>query len=81
MSSAPGSSQGEPGARMHHTGSGRDRPHLCVIAHSAELYGADKCLHAALPELLDRFTVTVLVPADGPGIAVMQDLGARVLRL
>ena len=52
-----------------------------MIAHSAELYGADKCLHAALPELLERFKVTVLVPADGPGIAVMQNLGARVLRL
>ncbi len=60
---------------------GVSAPHLCVIAHSAELYGADKCLHAALPELLERFSVTVLVPAGGPGIEVMQGLGARVLRL
>ncbi|HEY1740816.1 MAG TPA: glycosyltransferase family 4 protein [Acidimicrobiia bacterium] len=76
MSAAPESL----GARTH-SGGGTTRPHLCVIAHSAELYGADKCLHAALPELLERFKVTVLVPADGPGIAVMQDLGASVLRL
>jgi hypothetical protein len=81
VSAAPDSTPRGSGARLVPAGGGRDLPHLCAIAHSAELYGADKCLHAALPELLERFNVTVLVPADGPGIAVMQDLGARVLRL
>ena len=57
------------------------RPHVVAVAHSAELYGADRALHAALPELLEAATVTVAVPVDGPGIAVMEHLGARVVRL
>ncbi len=57
------------------------RPHVCVIAHSAECYGADKCLHAALPELVSRFDVTVLVPAPGPGVELMRSLGAEVIEL
>ncbi len=57
------------------------KPHVLAVAHSAECYGADRCLHAALPELLDAARVTVAVPADGNGIAVMEQLGARVLRL
>jgi glycosyltransferase involved in cell wall biosynthesis len=56
-------------------------PHLCVVAHSAECYGADRCLHAALPELLEQYKVTVLVPAPGPGIDIMRGLGARVIEL
>ncbi len=57
------------------------RPHLCVIAHSSECYGADRCLHAALPELCEEFRVTVAVPAPGPGVEIMRDLGAHVVVL
>jgi glycosyltransferase involved in cell wall biosynthesis len=59
----------------------RARPHVLAVAHSAECYGADRCLQAALPELLEVGGVTVAVPSDGPGIAVMEKLGARVVRL
>lgn len=57
------------------------RPSLCIIAHSADLYGADRCLHAALPELVRQYRVTVVVPSPGPGIEVLKRLGAEVLRL
>ena len=57
------------------------RSHVLAVAHSAECYGADRCLHAALPELLAVARVTVAVPADGPGISVMERLGARVVQL
>ena len=57
------------------------RPRLCIVAHSAELYGADRCLHAALPELVAHFDVTVAVPSDGDGVGIMRALGAEVLLL
>ncbi len=57
------------------------RFNLCIVAHSSDLYGADRCLHAVLPELLERFDVTVAVPSPGPGVALMRELGATVLLL
>lgn len=57
------------------------RPRICIVAHSAELYGADRCLHAALPELLEQADVTVVVPAHGPGIDIMRAIGAEVVQL
>jgi glycosyltransferase involved in cell wall biosynthesis len=59
----------------------RTRPHVLAVAHSAECYGADRCLQAALPALLEVGDVTVAVPSDGPGIAVMEHIGARVVQL
>ena len=56
-------------------------PRICVVAHSAELYGADRCLHAALPELVGVAAVTIAVPGDGPGVEIMRALGAHVLVL
>ncbi len=56
-------------------------PRICVVAHSADLYGADRCLHASLPDLLKHFRVTIATPSGGPGVAVLQALGAEVIRL
>ena len=57
------------------------RPSLLVLATSGDLYGSDRGLLAALPELLEAFDVTVAFPSDGPAVAVAADSGAQVLVL
>jgi glycosyltransferase involved in cell wall biosynthesis len=56
-------------------------PHLLVVAPSAELYGSDRALLAALPALVEVFTVTVAVPAPGPAVQRAQAAGADVVVL
>ena len=55
------------------------RPRLLVVAPSAELYGSDRTLLAALPELVDAFDVVLAVPASGPAAQRAADGGATVV--
>ncbi len=57
------------------------RPRLLVVAHSASLYGADRCLIAAVPTLLRTFDVTLSLPQDGPAAELYEEMGADVVRL
>ena len=55
------------------------RRRVLVVAPSAELYGSDRALLAALPELADAFAVVVAVPADGPAVERAEAAGAAVV--
>ncbi len=55
------------------------RPRVLVVAPSAELYGSDRALLAALPELVDAFSVVLAVPATGPAVERAEALGATVV--
>ncbi|MBA2625572.1 MAG: glycosyltransferase family 4 protein [Acidimicrobiia bacterium] len=57
------------------------RPRLLVVAPSAELYGSDRALLAALPGLLETFDVVLAVPACGPASARAAAFGAEVVIL
>ena len=54
------------------------RPALLVLTPSAEMYGSDRSLLSALPQLTADFDVVVAVPSDGPAVARARALGARV---
>jgi glycosyltransferase involved in cell wall biosynthesis len=55
------------------------RPRLLVVAPSAELYGSDRALLAALPELAEAFRVVLAVPAAGAAVARAEAAGAAVV--
>lgn len=55
------------------------RPRLLLVAPSAELYGSDRALLAALPELAEAFSVVLAVPVAGPAIERAEALGATVV--
>jgi glycosyltransferase involved in cell wall biosynthesis len=57
------------------------RPRLLVVAPSAELYGSDRALLAALPELADAFSVVLAVPAAGPAADRADALGVSVVQV
>lgn len=54
------------------------RPAILVLTPSAELYGSDRSLLSALPQLTTDFDVVIAVPSDGPSVARARALGARV---
>ena len=58
-----------------------DKPALLIVAPSAELYGSDRALLSALPELTEAFRVTLAVPAAGPAVALAVACGAEVIVL
>ncbi|MEM9611073.1 MAG: glycosyltransferase, partial [Actinomycetota bacterium] len=51
------------------------RPRLLVLTPSADMYGSDRSLLNALPELVDRFEVTLVSAAEGPTLAHAEKLG------
>jgi glycosyltransferase involved in cell wall biosynthesis len=55
------------------------RPAVLVVAPSAELYGSDRSLLNALPELSARFDVTVAFPAAGPAVERAVRAGAHAV--
>jgi glycosyltransferase involved in cell wall biosynthesis len=55
------------------------RRRVLVVAPSAELYGSDRALLAALPELVEAFDVVLAVPAEGPAVARAEAAGAAVV--
>jgi glycosyltransferase involved in cell wall biosynthesis len=57
------------------------RPRLLVVAPSAELYGSDRALLAALPELAEAFAVVLAVPARGPAVARAEAAGVDVVEV
>lgn len=59
----------------------RGRPRLLLVATSAELYGSDRTLLSALPELVEAFDVTVAFPFPGPAVEAASAAGATTLVL
>ena len=70
-----------PGRRPSSPEANNHRPRLLVLASAASLYGADRCLLAAMPSLVDAFDVTLALPQDGPAVELFEQSGARVLHL
>jgi glycosyltransferase involved in cell wall biosynthesis len=54
------------------------RPHLVVLTPSADGYGSDRAVVAALPAMLRSFDVTVIAAVDGPMLDAARATGARV---
>lgn len=54
------------------------RPHVLVVHSSAELYGSDKSLLDFVQARRDEFEFTVALPEEGPLVAVLRAVGARV---
>lgn len=55
------------------------RPHLLVVNPSPDVYGADlQMLQAGAAMISHGWDVTVVLPADGPLVPRIADLGARV---
>lgn len=57
------------------------RLRLLIVQPSAELYGADRALLSALPELTETFDVTLAAAAAGPALDRARALGAEVVVL
>ncbi len=57
------------------------RPRMLIVAPSAELYGSDRALLQALPEMVQNFDITLAVPAGGPGLAQFQSIVSPVVQL
>jgi glycosyltransferase involved in cell wall biosynthesis len=57
------------------------RPRLLVVTPSADLYGSDRALVAALPALVRAFEVTVAFPNDRPAVAEAARAGAETVVL
>ena len=55
------------------------RPRWLIVAHSAELYGADRTILQALPRLQEIADVTIACPSDGPLVERARTLGAGVV--
>lgn len=56
------------------------RPPLLVAHPGAELYGSDRVLLESVAALTRDFAVTVALPSDGPLVAELEAVGARVVR-
>ncbi|MEZ5321666.1 MAG: glycosyltransferase family 4 protein [Microthrixaceae bacterium] len=69
-------SSGTPSADAARTS---ELPALLVLTPSADLYGSDRALLAALPELSRRFALTVVAAVDGPMLDDARRLGAEVV--
>ena len=54
-------------------------PHLVIMTPSADLYGSDRALLAALAEFTTRFRVTLVSAADGPMLRAAERLGAGIV--
>ena len=55
------------------------RPRLLALTPAADLYGSDRALLLALPEILNTFHVTLVSAADGPALAAARRCGAKVV--
>ena len=55
------------------------RPRLLLLQSSAELYGSDRTMLNALPELVETFDVTLAVARDGPAAERARVIGADVV--
>lgn len=54
-------------------------PRLLVLSPSADMYGSDRALLLALPEVVRRFEVTLVSAVDGPALAQARALGVRTI--
>ena len=54
-------------------------PRLLIITASSELYGSDRSLINALPQLSTAFEVTIAFPSTGPAADAARELGAAVI--
>lgn len=56
-----------------------EHPRLLVLTPAADLYGSDRALLMALPEICSRFRVTLVSAADGPMLQNAREIGAEVI--
>jgi glycosyltransferase involved in cell wall biosynthesis len=54
-------------------------PRLLVVTASAELYGSDRSLINALPQLSHSFDITIAFPAMGPAVDLALQHGAQAI--
>ncbi len=55
------------------------RPRLLIITASSELYGSDRSLINALPQLSEAFDVTIAFPSFGPAVDAAIEHGAEAI--
>ena len=60
---------------------GTARPRILIVSASGELYGSDRSLLDALPELCASFDPVLLLPGDGPAVDAARARGAEVVVL